>query len=213
MEVNYTSKICNRKSKNLGRFDREVSSVDEDLRGRNVPGFYSSCCGFCSYNWLPLTYLVVWLAMSLHHTEGSTSPWYGKQRFVVLLRIAASKHTILQYVLLYIYLSYLLRSPPPNLVYCVYLLSSALYTTSIEARLRRASLRRRAGNGARVTALRWRWFGDSAYANVHVFMCSNARPCNDGAPSQGKQGNMTVVHSRPCHVSAPSNSASNEQWG
>ena len=24
-----------------------------DLQGWNVPGFYSSCCIFCSYNWLP----------------------------------------------------------------------------------------------------------------------------------------------------------------
>ena len=59
-EVNCTSKIRKKKSKNLGLFELEglrqpssVSSADKDLRGRHVPGFYSSCCVFCSYNWLP----------------------------------------------------------------------------------------------------------------------------------------------------------------
>ena len=62
-EVNYINKIRNRKSKYPGRFDHEglrlprrLSSADEDLWGQNVPGFYSSCCVFCSYTWLPFTF-------------------------------------------------------------------------------------------------------------------------------------------------------------
>ena len=88
--------------------------------------------------------------------------------------------------------------------------------TSIEARQRWASLLQRAGNGAQATALRWQWFGGSASPNVlsinNYYICSNGLPCNDGASSQGKQRAMTVVHRQPCHVSASSNSASNEQW-
>ena len=38
----------------IGRV-KTIILADEDLRGRNVPGFYSSCCMFCSYNWLLLT--------------------------------------------------------------------------------------------------------------------------------------------------------------
>ena len=38
--------------------------------------------------------------------------------------------------------------------------------TSIEARLQRASMLRRMGNGAQVTALRRQWFGDSASSNA-----------------------------------------------
>ena len=34
-------------------FISQRSSADEDLWGRKVPGFYSSCCVFCSYNWVP----------------------------------------------------------------------------------------------------------------------------------------------------------------
>ena len=106
----------------------------------------------------------------------------------------------------------------PNIVFisrfcCMASCYGNIIYTTMEARLWRASLLRRAGNSAQVMALRWRWFGDSASTNVHAFLCSNGRPCTDGASSQGKQGNMTVVHWQPCHVSAPSNSASNEQWG
>ena len=32
---------------------RGDSLADEDLWSRNVLGFYSSCCVFCSYNWFP----------------------------------------------------------------------------------------------------------------------------------------------------------------
>ena len=42
-----TSKIRNSKSKKPGTFQPRRSSVslaDEDLRGRNVPVFYSYCC-------------------------------------------------------------------------------------------------------------------------------------------------------------------------
>ena len=52
-EVNYTSKICNRKSKNPGRFNLGGLRQPRRLRGRKVLGFYSSCCIFCLYNWLP----------------------------------------------------------------------------------------------------------------------------------------------------------------
>ena len=38
----------------IGRV-KTITLADEDLRGSNVLGFYSSCCMFCSYNWLPLT--------------------------------------------------------------------------------------------------------------------------------------------------------------
>ena len=62
-KVNYMSKIRNRKSKNPGCFDLEglrqprsqdqVSLADKDRQCWNVPGFYFSCCIFCSYyNWL-----------------------------------------------------------------------------------------------------------------------------------------------------------------
>ena len=41
------AKIPNRKSKNPGRFDLEgLRQPRGDLRGRNVLGFYSSCCIF-----------------------------------------------------------------------------------------------------------------------------------------------------------------------
>ena len=39
----------------IGRV-KTITSADEDLRGRNGSGFYSSCCVFCSYNWLLLLY-------------------------------------------------------------------------------------------------------------------------------------------------------------
>ena len=56
MEVNYMSKICNSKSKTRDVSTSRVSSADKDLWGQNVPGFYSSCCKFCSYNWVPFIY-------------------------------------------------------------------------------------------------------------------------------------------------------------
>ena len=52
--------------------------------------------------------------------------------------------------------------------------------TRIEAQLWRASLLWRASNGARVTALWLRWFGDSASANVHEYICSNGGTSSKG---------------------------------
>ena len=85
---------------------------------------------------------------------------------------------------------------------------TVIYSTSIEARLRRASLLRRTGNGASVTVVQRQRFLSII---IHKFICSNGLPCNDGASSQGKQRTMTVVHRQPCHVSAASNSTSNAQ--
>ena len=53
--------------------------------------------------------------------------------------------------------------------------------------------------------------GGSVTAQLQMHFCSMNNPVNDGASSQGKQGVMTVDNQWPCHVSALSNSASNEQ--
>ena len=53
-----------------------VSSADKDLWGQNVPVFYSSCCVFCSYNWLPFIH---WCNNEplQHHTIKYWIQWPG----------------------------------------------------------------------------------------------------------------------------------------